>query len=100
MHKFAPPILKKLRKMAKGVELEEEDVRRLVGVCVFETLAEASEQMRGASRTKKPKSKFCDIFTLDEWKDWEYWGDVEKYYKTGYVISVLRMEFRLIISVD
>ena len=84
LHKFAPPIIKKLQKMAKGAKLEEEDVHRLVGVCIFETIAEASEQMRSAG-IQKPKSKICDIFSPKEWKDWEYWGDVEKYYKTGYV---------------
>jgi hypothetical protein len=69
--------------MANGVKLHKEDVKRLIGICIFETLADASEQMRGTSKHTKPKSKFCNIFTSQEWKNWEYWGDLEKYYKTG-----------------
>ncbi|KIP09825.1 hypothetical protein PHLGIDRAFT_22644 [Phlebiopsis gigantea 11061_1 CR5-6] len=72
LHRFAPPIIKKLQKMAKGAHLEDEDVKRLLDLCIFETIANA------------PKSAFCDLFEYQEWKDWEYWGDVEKYYKTGY----------------
>ena len=69
--------------MAKGVKLEDEDVHRLVGVCIFETIADVSREMRGLQRDDSPKSPFCDIFTPNDWKEWEYWGDVEKYYKTG-----------------
>lgn len=82
LHQFAPPFIHRLKKMAKGVELEDEDVRRLVGVCVFETIAHASQEMRGMRR-KGARSPFCDLFTPKDWKEWEYWGDVEKYYKTG-----------------
>ncbi|GJE84780.1 histidine phosphatase family protein [Phanerochaete sordida] len=83
LHKFAPPIIHRIKKMAKGVKLEDEDVHRLVGVCIFETIADVSREMRGL-QPNSSKSPFCDIFTPNDWKEWEYWGDVEKYYKTGY----------------
>lgn len=86
LHEFAPPVIKKLHKMAKGAHLEDEDIRRLIGVCIFETIADASEEMfnpRTERQRKSPRSPFCDLFELQEWKDWEYWGDIEKYYKTG-----------------
>lgn len=79
--------MKKLKKLARGAKLEEEDVKRLIGICIFETLADASEQMRTSKKGDKkyegPRSQFCDIFSKKDWKEWEYWGDVEKYYKTG-----------------
>ena len=85
LHRFAPPVIKKLQKMAKGAHLEDEDVKRLLDLCIFETIADASQQMRspGGAAPQAPKSPFCDLFEYEEWKDWEYWGDVEKYYKTG-----------------
>lgn len=78
LHTFAPRILFRLHSMAQGVLLEEEDVRRLIGVCIFETIARAS------AGKKHARSHFCDLFSVRDWKEWEYWGDVEKYYKTGY----------------
>ena len=86
LHEFAPAVIEKIHKMAKGVHLEEEDVHRLIGVCIFETIADASKEMAapGAEKRRKdPRSQFCKLFERQEWKDWEYWGDIEKYYKTG-----------------
>lgn len=84
LHRFAPPILYRLVSMAQGARLEEEDVRRLIGICVFESIAMARE----THGKGKAKSKFCDLFSYEDWKEWEYWGDIEKYYKTGYVFSL------------
>ena len=85
LHQFAPTVIKKLHKMAKGVDLEDEDVKRLLDLCIFETIADASKQISHPheAKDKDPKSPFCDLFEYEEWKDWEYWGDVEKYYKAG-----------------
>ncbi|EKM59567.1 uncharacterized protein PHACADRAFT_205786 [Phanerochaete carnosa HHB-10118-sp] len=83
LRQFAPSVIHRLKKMAEGVELEDEDVHRLIGVCVFETISDGSQEMRGMRR-KAAKSPFCDLFTPKNWKEWEYWGNVEKYYKTGY----------------
>ena len=90
---FAPPIVKRLKKAAKKAKVTDEDVHRyafgsqgrirdtdrldtlrLMALCPFETVA-----------FERP-SPFCDLFTPDEWESLEYYGDVEKYYKTGCVV--------------
>ena len=48
-----------------------------MALCPFETIA-----------MERP-SPFCDLFTPEEWEYLEYFGDVEKYYKTGYRLSIL-----------
>lgn len=69
---FAPSIVKRLQKSAKGTKLTQDDVHRLLALCPFETIAH-----------ERP-SPFCDLFTNKEFRYLEYFGDVEKYYKTGY----------------
>ena len=73
-HQFAPRQIKKFEKMADGADLEDEDVKRLLDLCIFETIADASKQMHvhDAAKRKGPKSPFCDLFEYEEWKDWEY----------------------------
>ena len=68
---FAPPIVKRLKKAAPGTSLTDEDIYRLLALCPFETMA-----------TQRP-SPFCDLFTTKEFEYFEYYGDVEKYYKDG-----------------
>ena len=70
---FAPRILHRLKKWAPGANLSKEDVHRLLAICPFETIAH-----------RRP-SPFCDLFTNKDFRYLEYYGDVEKYYKTGYV---------------
>jgi len=69
---FAPPVAARLRKAAPGARVGDKDVFNLLAMCPFETLA--------AERA----SPFCALFTEDEFRAFEYHGDVEKYYKTGY----------------
>ncbi|KAK7691678.1 hypothetical protein QCA50_005077 [Cerrena zonata] len=69
---FSPPIIKRLQKAAPGASIAEEDVFNLMAMCPFESLA------------KQRASEFCSLFTDDEFKEFEYHGDIEKYYKTGY----------------
>ncbi|KAI0072417.1 acid phosphatase, partial [Panus rudis PR-1116 ss-1] len=72
LHVFAPPIAKRLSQAAKGAKVSDEDVFNLMAMCPFETIA-----------NQRP-SEFCSLFTDDEFKMFEYHGDVEKFYKTGY----------------
>ena len=39
------------------------------------------------SVAKETLSPFCTMFTEEDFRAFEYYGDLEKYYKTGYVIS-------------
>ncbi|CDO72281.1 hypothetical protein BN946_scf184970.g133 [Trametes cinnabarina] len=69
---FAPPIAKRLSRGAPGAELTNDDVFNLMAMCPFESVA------------KETMSPFCAMFTEDEFRAFEYHGDLEKYYKTGY----------------
>ncbi|KAI9070321.1 acid phosphatase [Trametes sanguinea] len=69
---FAPPIAKRLTKGAPGAELTNDDVFHLMAMCPFDSVA------------KETMSPFCAMFTEDEFRAFEYHGDLEKYYKTGY----------------
>ncbi|KAH8078392.1 acid phosphatase [Cristinia sonorae] len=69
---FAPPIADRLNKAAPGAGITNSDVFHLMAMCPFETIA------------KQRPSEFCRLFTDEEFLEFEYHGDVEKYYKTGY----------------
>ncbi|KAI0087758.1 histidine phosphatase superfamily [Irpex rosettiformis] len=69
---FAPPIVKRLQKAAHKANITNQDVHKLMALCPFESLG------------LEKRSPFCKIFTKAEFADFEYFGDVEKYYKTGY----------------
>ena len=73
---FAPPIVARLAKDAPGAKLTNEDVHRLLALCPFETMA-----------NQRP-SPFCGLFSDEEFRAMEYYGDLEKYYKTGCVSFV------------
>ena len=72
---FAPPIVERLQKLAPGAKVTTHDIHRLLALCPFETVA-----------FERP-SPFCELFTDEEFRAMEYYGDVEKYYKTGCVAS-------------
>ncbi|KAF9804378.1 hypothetical protein IEO21_09423 [Rhodonia placenta] len=95
LHQFVPPIIKRLTKAAPGVNLSEEDVFSLMAMCPFESMAKARvDLIQGLKESgtyegnsflakQKARSPFCNLFTKDEWRAFEFHGDVEKYYKTG-----------------
>ncbi|KAM5541221.1 hypothetical protein V8D89_005150 [Ganoderma adspersum] len=72
---FAPRLLKRLNKAAPGVKLDTSMVFGLMAMCPFESMAKLEE--RGGS-------PFCALFDEEDFRDFEYHGDVEKYYKDGY----------------
>ncbi|OCH87938.1 acid phosphatase [Obba rivulosa] len=69
---FAPAVAERLNKAAPGADLGAEDVFNLLAMCPFETLA------------RQRASPFCALFNEDDFRAFEYHGDLEKYYKTGY----------------
>ncbi|KAM5541219.1 hypothetical protein V8D89_005148 [Ganoderma adspersum] len=71
---FAPRLLKRLGKAAPGVELDRRMVFDLMAMCPFESVAKLGE--RGGS-------PFCALFDEGDFRDFEYHGDIEKYYKDG-----------------
>ena len=73
---FAPSIVSRLRELAPGAKVTKPDIHRLLALCPFETIA-----------LERPRP-FCQLFTDKEFKAMEYYGDLEKYYKTGCVCSL------------
>lgn len=105
LHHFAPPIAKRLNKAARGANLTDEDVFGLMAMCPFESIARArvtaytqEEEGEDDFTKKKARSPFCDLFTEEEWLAFEFRGDVEKYYKTGYVFLLVFIPFRSLIG--
>jgi Histidine phosphatase superfamily (branch 2) len=68
---FAAPIAKRLNRMAPGANLSPGDAASVIPLCAFETLAQ--EQL----------SPFCNLFSPEEFEQYEYLMDLEKYYNRG-----------------
>ncbi|GAB1525295.1 hypothetical protein RhiTH_008453 [Rhizoctonia solani] len=70
---FAPPITKRLNDRLLGANLTDRDVFSLMNLCGFDSAAK-----NGTS------SPWCGVFSLDEWKSYEYYHDLEKYWSKSY----------------
>ncbi|KDN63723.1 putative histidine acid phosphatase [Colletotrichum sublineola] len=70
--KFTPPIASRLNKMLPGAHLTATDTVHLMQLCPLNTV------INGV------RSKFCDLFTAEEWMDSEYYETVGKYYRWTY----------------
>ncbi|KAG6877281.1 hypothetical protein C0993_008875 [Termitomyces sp. T159_Od127] len=69
---YAPPIARRLNKNAPGANITISDVYSLMTMCAFESVSINSE------------SAFCKLFSKTEFEELEYYGDLDKYYNTGY----------------
>ena len=67
---YLPPIAESLRTIAPDVTFTVHELYTMQEICGFETLA------RGYS-------PWCDLFTQDEWRDFEYARDLLHYYRAG-----------------
>ena len=81
---FAPRLVERLSEAAPGAELNASLVFDLMAMCPFESVAKAGE----GKGKEGEGSRFCALFDEEEFRDFEYHGDVEKYYKDGCVSSV------------
>ncbi|KAH1334311.1 hypothetical protein KXV68_007356 [Aspergillus fumigatus] len=72
---FAPDIRARAEKHLPGVTLTDEDVVSLMDMCSFDTVARTSD----ASQL----SPFCQLFTHNEWKKYNYLQSLGKYYGYG-----------------
>ncbi|KAK6544748.1 hypothetical protein TWF694_001434 [Orbilia ellipsospora] len=68
---FAPPIVERLKKELPGADINEEDVMSLLTICPFYTV------LRGDI------SEFCRLFTPEEFKQFNYYQTLRKYYRYG-----------------
>ncbi|KAG2142802.1 histidine phosphatase superfamily [Suillus bovinus] len=69
---FSASIVQRLNTAAVGAEILSEDIPGLMSLCAFETVFEEKE------------SQFCDLFSLKEFRAYDYYQDLLKYYDTGY----------------
>ncbi|KDQ61378.1 hypothetical protein JAAARDRAFT_171559 [Jaapia argillacea MUCL 33604] len=72
---FLPNTTARLNAAAPGADLNDEDAFKLMALCPLETVALGVDL---------PKSDFCALFGEEEWEGFEYYGDLQKYYRTGY----------------
>ena len=72
---FAQPILDRVNSNLPGANLEIEDVPQLMDLCSFHTVASTPEA--------SVLSPFCYLFTENEWRHYDYYQTLGKYYKYG-----------------
>ena len=68
----ARPIAARLNSAAPGANLNPQDAYAIMHLCPFETVA------------KGELSPFCSLFSKEDFEIYEYAGDLEKFYNTGY----------------
>jgi len=69
---YGPPIAARLNRQAPAANLTPSDIYSLMSLCPFESVF------------KETLSPFCSLFSDAEFGQFEYSGDLDKYYKTGY----------------
>ncbi|KAF8588893.1 phosphoglycerate mutase-like protein [Ramaria rubella] len=67
---FLPAITKRLNKFLEGLTLTDSDTSIMMDLCPYQT------EISG-------NSQFCNIFTDDEWLQFEYSQDLQYYYGSG-----------------
>ena len=67
---FIPPITARLNAGLKGAKLDASDTISLMDLCPFDTVASAQGQV----------SLFCNLFTETEWREYDYYQSLNKYY--------------------
>ncbi|KAH9482157.1 3-phytase B [Psilocybe cubensis] len=77
---YGAPIAARLNAQAPGATVTAADISNLIPLCAFETLA------------KEIPSPFCSLFTEDEFAQFEYFGDLDKFYNTGYGQALGRVQ--------
>ncbi|KAG9671306.1 phosphoglycerate mutase-like protein, partial [Aureobasidium melanogenum] len=67
---YIPPIIQRLEQQNPGLNLSIHELFSMQELCGFELLTRGS-------------SPWCNVFTHDEWRDFEYARDILHYYRTG-----------------
>ncbi|KAJ6618846.1 histidine phosphatase superfamily [Mycena sp. CBHHK59/15] len=75
---YAPATTARLNSWAPGANLTDPETYSLISLCAFHTIASATE---GQIDRLSP---FCDLFAETDFEAFEYSGDLDKYYGTGY----------------
>ncbi|KAH6658995.1 histidine phosphatase superfamily [Truncatella angustata] len=67
---FAPAITERLNKNLPGANLTDKDTVDFMDLCPFETVADPNGKV----------SRFCNLFTKDEWHSYDYYQSLGKWY--------------------
>lgn len=67
-------IATRLNSAAPGANLTAQDAYAIMHLCPFDTIA------------KEAISPFCHLFSEEDFEIYEYAGDLEKFYSTGYAL--------------
>ena len=70
---FVPPIRARLNKNMPGAELTASETIHFMDLCPFETVADQEGKV----------SRFCSLFSEDEWHQFDYYQSLGKYYGFG-----------------
>ena len=70
---FVPPIQKRLNTDLPGANFSQVDVINFMDLCPFETVASPKGSL----------SPFCNLFYEDEWRQFDYYQSLGKYYGFG-----------------
>lgn len=71
--KWVPRITKRLNKKLVGAQLTDRDTIYLMDLCPFDTVADVDAKV----------SKFCAMFSQDEWHSYDYYQSLGKWYDYG-----------------
>jgi hypothetical protein len=70
---FIPPITTRLNENLPGANLDRKETLIMMDLCPFNTVASPIGTL----------SPFCNLFTLEEWYDYDYYQSLGKYYGYG-----------------
>jgi hypothetical protein len=70
---FVPPIRKRLNADLPGAQLSKNDIISLMDLCPFNTVASPIGAL----------SPFCNLFTTEEWQEYDYYESLGKWYGYG-----------------
>ncbi|KAI1386389.1 phosphoglycerate mutase-like protein [Hypoxylon trugodes] len=70
---FVPPLTERLNRQLPGANLSDEETIYMMDLCPFNTVANAKGKL----------SEFCNLFTVDEWRDYDYYQSLGKWYGYG-----------------
>ncbi|MCJ1311986.1 hypothetical protein MMC25_005660 [Agyrium rufum] len=71
---FTPPITTRLNANLPGANLSSQDTISIMDLCPFNTIASPTGQV----------SPFCALFTEQEWREYDYYETLNKYYGYSY----------------
>ncbi|CAI4212584.1 unnamed protein product [Parascedosporium putredinis] len=72
--RFVPPVLRRLHEgLGASLHLTRDDVVAIMDLCPFYSVADPEGKL----------SDFCHLFTRDEWKSYDYYQSLGKYYGYG-----------------